>query len=45
MGTVLLTLKANVEQLNGTLSDQGIVFGIHLVEDIAAAEKVRVDPR
>lgn len=45
VGTVLHTLKATIEQLNGSISDRGIIFGIHAVEDIALADKLRINPR
>ncbi|EJD75084.1 cadherin domain-containing protein [Loa loa] len=44
VGTVVHTLKATVEQLNSSISDRGIIFGIHVVEDIAVADKLRVNP-
>ncbi|MCP9259219.1 BMA-PRK-1 [Dirofilaria immitis] len=44
VGTIVHTLKATVEQLNGSISDRGIIFGIHVVEDIAVTDKLRVNP-
>ncbi|VDK86986.1 unnamed protein product, partial [Litomosoides sigmodontis] len=44
VGTVVHALKATIEQLNGSISDRGIIFGIHVVEDIALADKLRVNP-
>uniref|UniRef100_A0A0R3RMF6 Cadherin n=1 Tax=Elaeophora elaphi TaxID=1147741 RepID=A0A0R3RMF6_9BILA len=44
VGTVVHTLKATIEQLNGSINDRGIIFGIHVVEDIAVADKLRVNP-
>uniref|UniRef100_A0A915PC44 Uncharacterized protein n=1 Tax=Setaria digitata TaxID=48799 RepID=A0A915PC44_9BILA len=44
VGTIVHTLKASVEQLNGSVTDRGIVFGIHVVEDIAVADKLRINP-
>ncbi|CAG9538889.1 unnamed protein product [Cercopithifilaria johnstoni] len=44
VGTVVHTLKATIEQLNGSISDRRIIFGIHMVEDIAVADKLRVNP-
>uniref|UniRef100_A0AAF5PQC7 Cadherin domain-containing protein n=2 Tax=Wuchereria bancrofti TaxID=6293 RepID=A0AAF5PQC7_WUCBA len=44
IGTVVHTLKATIEQLNGSISDRGIIFGIHVVEDIAVTDKLRVNP-
>ncbi|KAL4002923.1 Cadherin domain family protein [Acanthocheilonema viteae] len=44
VGTVVHTLKATIEQLNGSINDRGIIFGIHVVEDTAVADKLRVNP-
>lgn len=44
VGTIVHTLKATVEQLNGSTSDRGIIFGIHVVEDVAVADKLRINP-
>ncbi|OZC11535.1 hypothetical protein X798_01393 [Onchocerca flexuosa] len=44
VGTVVHTLKATVEQSNGSINNRGIIFGIHVVEDIAVADKLRVNP-